>query len=110
MELIRPEDLIGEPFADLEPQMHSHQMNENALRYMGAEPHLAIEVDIIGQEINFVAAGLGIASSNTFAARQISAFQVEVRPSEPSALYHYVVFWQKAGGSVRYCRRPSMCW
>ncbi|MBO9101917.1 MULTISPECIES: LysR family transcriptional regulator [unclassified Rhizobium] len=95
MELIRPEDLIGEPFADLEPQMHSHQMNENALRYMGAEPHLAIEVDIIGQEINFVAAGLGIASSNTFAARQISAFQVEVRPSEPSALYHYVVFWQK---------------
>lgn len=70
-------------------------MNENAMRYVGAEPHLAIGVDIIGQEINFVAAGLGITSSNTFAARQISGFAVEFRPFEPSALYHYVVFWQK---------------
>ncbi|MBO9136665.1 LysR family transcriptional regulator (plasmid) [Rhizobium sp. B230/85] len=94
-EIIRPEDLIGERFADLEPQMQSHQMNENAMRYVGAEPHLAIGVDIIGQEINFVAAGLGITSSNTFAARQISGFAVEFRPFEPSALYHYVVFWQK---------------
>ncbi|MDH7809948.1 MULTISPECIES: LysR family transcriptional regulator [Rhizobium/Agrobacterium group] len=94
-EIIRPEDLIGEPLADVEPQMHSHQMNENALRYMGEEPHLAIQVDIIGQEINYVAAGLGITSSNTFAARQFAAFPVEFRPFEPSALYHYVVFWQK---------------
>lgn len=94
-DIIRPEDLIGEPLADVEPQMHSHQMNENALRYMGAEPHLAIQVDIIGQEVNFVAAGLGITSSNTFAARQFASLAVEVRPFEPSALYHYVVFWQK---------------
>lgn len=94
-EVIRPEDLIGEPLADVEPQMHSHQMNENAMRYMGAEPHLAIQVDVIGQEINFVAAGLGITSSNTFAARQFAAFPVEIRPFEPSALYHYVIFWQK---------------
>ncbi|WP_209090741.1 LysR substrate-binding domain-containing protein [Agrobacterium tumefaciens] len=92
---IRPEDLIGEPLADVEPQMHSHQMNENALRYMGAEPHLAIQVDIIGQEVNYVAAGLGITSSNTFVARQYAGFSVEFRPFEPNALYHYVVFWQK---------------
>lgn len=69
-------------------------MNENALRYMGKEPHLAIQVDIIGQEVNFVAAGLGITSSNTFAASQLTSFPVEFRPFEPSALYHYVVFWQ----------------
>lgn len=94
-EVIRPEDLIGEPLADVEPQMHSHQMNENAMRYMGAEPNLAIQVDVIGQEVNFVAAGLGITSSNTFAARQFAAFPVEMRPFEPTALYHYVVFWQK---------------
>lgn len=65
------------------------------MRYMGAEPHLAIQVDVIGQEASFVAAGLGISSSNTFAARQVSCFNVEIRPFEPSALYHYVVFWQK---------------
>ncbi|RAZ82972.1 LysR family transcriptional regulator [Mesorhizobium hawassense] len=94
-DIIRPEDLVGEPLADVEPQMQSHLMNENALRYMGAEPHLAIQVDVIGQEVSFVAAGLGISSSNTFAARQYASFPVEVRPFEPSALYHYVVFWQK---------------
>ncbi|RVD30986.1 LysR family transcriptional regulator [Mesorhizobium sp. M4B.F.Ca.ET.017.02.2.1] len=94
-DIIRPEDLVREPLADVEPQMQSHLMNENALRYMGAEPHLAIQVDVIGQEVSFVAAGLGISSSNTFAARQYVSFPVEVRPFEPSALYHYVVFWQK---------------
>jgi len=94
-DVIRPEDLIGEPLADVEPQMQSHHMNENAMRYMGAEPNLAIQVDVIGQEINFVAAGLGITSSNTFAGRQFAAFPVEIRPFEPSALYHYVIFWQK---------------
>ncbi|WP_157628292.1 LysR substrate-binding domain-containing protein [Ensifer sp. BR816] len=94
-DIIRPEDLVGEPLADIEPQMQSHLMNENALRYMGVEPHLAIQVDIIGQEVSFVAAGLGISSSNTFAARQFASFPVEIRPFEPSALYHYVVFWQK---------------
>jgi DNA-binding transcriptional LysR family regulator len=93
--MIRPEDLVGEPLADIEPQMQSHLMNENALRYMGEEPHLAIQVDIIGQEVSFVAAGLGISSSNTFAARQFASFPVEIRPFEPSALYHYIVFWQK---------------
>lgn len=94
-DIIKPEDLVDEPLADIEPQLHSHQMNENALRYMGAEPRLAIQVDIIGQEVSFVAAGLGITSSNTFAARQFASFPVEVRPFEPSALYHYVVLWQK---------------
>lgn len=94
-DLIRPEDLVGEPLADIEPQMQSHLMSENAIRYMGAEPHLAIQVDVIGQEVSFVAAGLGISSSNTFAARQVACFNVEIRPFEPSALYHYVVFWQK---------------
>ena len=94
-DIIRPEDLVGEPLADLEPQMQSHLMNENAMRYMGAEPHLAIQVDVIGQEVSFVAAGLGISSSNTFAARQYASFPVDIRPFEPSALYHYVVFWQK---------------
>ena len=94
-DIIRPEDLVGEPLADVEPQMQSHLMNENALRYMGAEPHLAIQVDTVGQEVSFVAAGLGISSSNTFAARQFASFPVDVRPFEPSALYHYVVIWQK---------------
>ncbi|MGN8119675.1 LysR family transcriptional regulator [Labrys sp. 22185] len=94
-DVIRPEDLVGEPLADVEPGMQSHLMNENALRYMGAEPHLAIQVDVIGQEVSFVAAGLGISSSNTFAASQFASFHVEVRPFEPSALYHYVIFWQK---------------
>ncbi|OCC05345.1 hypothetical protein BA190_07860 [Labrys sp. WJW] len=94
-DVIRPEDLVGEPLADVGPGMQSHLMNENAMRYMGAEPHLAIQVDVIGQEVNFVAAGLGISSSNTFAASQFASFPVEVRPFEPSALYHYVVFWQK---------------
>ncbi|MDX8509783.1 hypothetical protein [Mesorhizobium captivum] len=45
--------------------MQSHLMSENALRYMGADPHLAIQVNVIGQEVSFVAAGLGISSSNT---------------------------------------------
>ncbi|UDF32404.1 UNVERIFIED_ORG: LysR family transcriptional regulator (plasmid) [Roseateles sp. XES5] len=94
-DLIRAEDLVGEPLVDIEPQMQSHLMSENAMRYMGAEPHLAIQVDVIGQEISFVAAGLGISSSNTFAARQATCFDVVIRPFEPSALYHYVVFWQK---------------
>ncbi|WP_083338353.1 LysR family transcriptional regulator [Ensifer sp. LCM 4579] len=94
-DMIRAEDLVGEPLADIEPQMQSHLMSENAMRYMGAEPHLAIQVDVIGQEVSFVAAGLGISSSNTFAARQVACFNVEIRPFEPSALYHYVVFWQK---------------
>ncbi|PRH84753.1 LysR family transcriptional regulator [Labrys okinawensis] len=94
-DIIRPEDLVGEALADVEPGMQSHLMNENAMRYMGAEPHLAIQVDVIGQEVSFVAAGLGISSSNTFAASQFASFPVEVRPFEPSALYHYVIFWQK---------------
>ncbi|TBF87924.1 LysR family transcriptional regulator [Rhizobium leguminosarum] len=94
-DMITPEDLVGEPLVDIEPQMQSHLMSENAIRYLGAEPHLAIQVDVIGQEVSYVAAGLGISSSNTFAARQVACFNVEVRPFEPSALYHYVVFWQK---------------
>ncbi|MDX8493030.1 hypothetical protein RFN29_15745 [Mesorhizobium sp. VK22B] len=64
--------------------MQSHLMNGNALRYMGAEPHLAIQVNVIGQEVSFVAAGLGISSSNIFAARQFAC-------QAPSN----VVFWQK---------------
>jgi DNA-binding transcriptional LysR family regulator len=95
MDVVRAEDLVGEPLADIEPQMQSHLMSENAMRYIGAEPHLAIQVDVIGQEITFVAAGLGISSSNSFAARQFVSFNVAIRPFEPSALYHYVVFWQK---------------
>ena len=73
-DIIGPEDLIGEPLVDVEPQLNSHQMNENALRYMGEEPQLAIQVDIIGQEVSFVAAGLGVTCSNTFAASQFKSY------------------------------------
>lgn len=95
MDLITAEDLKDEPLIDIEPQFQSHQMDENALRYMGVEPYMAVQVDVIGQEASFVAAGLGVSSSNTFAASQFKSFGLEMRPFEPSALYHYVVFWQK---------------
>lgn len=94
-EVITPEEMKGEPLIDVDPQFNSQQMNENALRYMGVEPYLAIQVDVIGQEASFVAAGLGVTITNSFAASQLKAFNLEIRPFEPSSLYHYVLFWQK---------------
>jgi DNA-binding transcriptional LysR family regulator len=94
-ERITPEEMKGEPLIDVDPQFNSQQMNENALRYMGVEPYLAIQVDVIGQEASFLAAGLGVTITNSFAASQLKAFNLEIRPYEPSSLYHYILFWQK---------------
>ncbi|RAX40247.1 LysR substrate-binding domain-containing protein [Rhizobium tropici] len=105
-DVIRPEDLIGEPLTYVEPQMQSHHMNENAMRYMGAEPNLAIQFDVTGQEVNFVAAGLGITSSNTFAARQFAAFPVEIRPLSLALSITTPSSGKKADGSVRFCKMP----
>lgn len=93
--IITPEEMKGEPLIDVDPQFNSQQMNENALRYMGVEPYLAIQVDVIGQEASFLAAGLGVTITNSFAASQLKAFNLEIRPYEPSSLYHYILFWQK---------------
>lgn len=95
-QIITPEDLIGEALIDIEPQFSAHQMNVNALRYMGAEPDIAVEYDANGHDAGFVAAGVGISVTNEIVAREYNCFGLEFRLFEPGAVYHYVVFWQKA--------------
>lgn len=94
-EVITPEDIIGEALVDIEPQFAAHQMNINALRYRGVEPDIAVEYDANGHDVGFVAAGVGISIINSLIAREYRQFGLEFRPFEPSAIYHYVVFWQR---------------
>jgi len=80
---------------DIEPQFAAHQMNINALRYSGVEPDLAVEYDANGHDVGFVVAGIGVSIINSLIAREYKQFELEFRPFEPGAVYHYVVFWQK---------------
>ena len=68
-DLVTPEDLQREPIIDMEPQYNTHQMDINALRYMGAEPDIAVEVDANGHEAGFIAAGVGISMTNSMLPR-----------------------------------------
>lgn len=94
-ELVVAEDLVGEALIDIEPQFSAHQMNINALRYMGIEPDIAVEFDATGHDAGFVAAGIGISITNAVIAREYRRFALTTRPFEPSAVYHYVVFWRR---------------
>lgn len=38
---------------------------------------------------------LGVSITNAVIAREYASFEIDVRPFEPSAVYHYVVIWQK---------------
>lgn len=99
-DLVIAEDLIGEALIDIEPQFSAHQMNINALRYMGVEPDIAVEFDANGHDAGFVAAGIGVSITNEVIAREYRHFGLLTRPFEPGALYHYVVFWRRG-------RKPS---
>lgn len=94
-ELILAEDLVGEALIDIEPQFSAHQMNINALRYMGVEPDIAVEFDANGHDAGFVAAGIGVSITNEVIAREYCHFGLSSRPFEPGAVYHYVVFWRQ---------------
>nr|WP_280940318.1 LysR family transcriptional regulator substrate-binding protein [Mesorhizobium sp. LSJC277A00] len=89
------QDLAGETIVDIDPQFAAHQMNFNALRFAGVEPDILVEFDCNGHEAGYVSAGLGISITNEIIAREYAAFQLGVRPVEPSALYHYVAIWQR---------------
>lgn len=88
-------DLAGETMVDIDPQFAAHQMNFNALRFAGVEPDILVEFDCNGHEAGFVSAGLGVAITNEIIAREYAAFNLDMKPAEPSALYHYVAIWQK---------------
>ncbi|MER9206028.1 LysR family transcriptional regulator substrate-binding protein, partial [Mesorhizobium sp. M0771] len=92
---IEAQDLAGETIVDIDPQFAAHQMNFNALRFAGVEPDILVEFDCNGHEAGYVSAGLGISITNEIIAREYAAFQLGIRPVEPSALYHYVAIWQK---------------
>ncbi|NTG05136.1 LysR family transcriptional regulator [Agrobacterium rhizogenes] len=94
-QVITPEDLIGEAIIDIDPQFSSHQMNVNALRFMGVEPEIAVQYDANGHDVGYVMAGVGVSITNEVIAREYAAFSVAYRLFEPGAVYHYVVFWQK---------------
>jgi DNA-binding transcriptional LysR family regulator len=93
--ILTPDDLVGEPLVDIDPQFASHQMNVNALRFMGETPEVAVEYDAHGHDAGFVAAGLGVSITNDLVAREYQRFELLSRPFEPSAIYHYVIAWQK---------------
>lgn len=92
---IEARDLAGETIVDIDPEFASHQMNFNALRFAGVEPDILVEYDSNGYEVGFVSAGLGVSITNEIIAREYAAFELEAKPAEPSALYHYVAVWQK---------------
>ena len=92
---VTPEDLVGEPLIDIDPQFSSHQMNVNALRFMGADPDIAVEYDLHGHDAGFVAAGIGVSVTNSVIAREYQQFALDCRGFEPGAAYHYVILWQK---------------
>ncbi|WP_341487098.1 LysR family transcriptional regulator [Pararhizobium sp. A13] len=106
-QIITPEDLLGEALIDIEPQFSAHQMNVNALRYMGVKPDIAVEYDANGHDAGFVAAGVGISITNEIVAREYNHFGLEFRLFEPGAVYHYVVFWQKARSLSEGVRRAA---
>jgi DNA-binding transcriptional LysR family regulator len=93
--VVAPEDIAAEAIIDIEPQYSAHQMNINALRYMGVAPDLAVEFDANGHDAGYVAAGIGISITNNVIAAEYEAFGLDSRPFEPSAVYHYVIFWRK---------------
>ncbi|WP_196813733.1 LysR family transcriptional regulator substrate-binding protein [Mesorhizobium sp. L2C066B000] len=92
---IEAQDLAGETIVDIDPQFAAHQMNFNALRFAGVEPDILVEFDCNGHEAGYVSAGLGISITNEIIAREYAAFNLGIKPVEPSALYHYVAIWQK---------------
>jgi DNA-binding transcriptional LysR family regulator len=92
---VEAQDLAGETIVDIDPQFASHQMNFNALRFAGVEPDIVVEYDSNGHEAGFVSAGLGVSITNEIVAREYKAFELGIKPVEPSALYHYVAVWQK---------------
>jgi DNA-binding transcriptional LysR family regulator len=92
---VEAQDLAGETIVDIDPQFSAHQMNLNALRFAGVEPDVLVEYDSNGYEAGFVSAGLGVSITNEIIAREYSAFELQAKPVEPSALYHYVAIWQK---------------
>ncbi|MEI9402552.1 LysR family transcriptional regulator [Mesorhizobium argentiipisi] len=92
---VEARDLAGETIVDIDPQFAAHQMNLNALRFAGVEPDILVEFDCNGHEAGYVSAGLGISITNEIIAREYAAFDLGVKPAEPSALYHYVAIWQK---------------
>lgn len=94
-DLITPQDIKGEALIDIEPRFSAHQMNINALRFLGVDPDIAVEYDANGHDAGFVAAGIGISVTNSLIAREYEPFGLTFRPFEPGAIYHYVVFWQK---------------
>lgn len=94
-ERIEAHDLAEETIVDVDPRFASHQMNMNALRFEGIEPDILVEYDSSGHEAGFVSAGLGVSITNDILAREYAVFGLQMRPVEPSALYHYVAIWQK---------------
>jgi DNA-binding transcriptional LysR family regulator len=92
---VEAQDLAGETIVDIDPQFSAHQMNLNALHFAGVEPDVLVEYDSNGYEAGFVSAGLGVSITNEIIAREYSAFKLQAKPVEPSALYHYVAIWQK---------------
>ncbi|MDX8527900.1 LysR family transcriptional regulator [Mesorhizobium sp. MSK_1335] len=92
---VEAHDLAGEKIVDIDPQFASHQMNFNALRFVGIEPDILVEYDSHGYEVGFVSAGLGVSITNEIIVREYAAFELGAKPVEPSALYHYVAIWQK---------------
>ncbi|RFB87151.1 LysR family transcriptional regulator [Rhizobium leguminosarum bv. trifolii] len=94
-QLVTAEDLAGEAIIDIDPQFASHQMSVNALRYMGTAPDIAVEYDANGHDIGYVMAGIGVSITNEIIASEYAEFDVAFREFQPSAVYHYVVVWQK---------------
>jgi DNA-binding transcriptional LysR family regulator len=94
-DLITPQDIKGEALIDIEPRFSAHQMNINALRFLGVDPDIAVEYDANGHDAGFVAAGIGISVTNSLIASEYERFGLTFRPFEPGATYHYVVFWRK---------------
>ncbi|RWP92334.1 MAG: hypothetical protein EOR11_03075 [Mesorhizobium sp.] len=92
---IEAHDLAGETTVDIDPQFAAHQMNFNALRFAGVETDILVESDCNGHEAGYVSAGLGISITNEIIAREYEAFNLQAKPVEPSALYHYGAIWQK---------------
>ena len=61
----------------------------------GSVPDIVVQVDANGHEAGLIAAGLGISITNSIVARECILFGLHSRPFEPSATYHYIIFWQK---------------
>jgi DNA-binding transcriptional LysR family regulator len=58
-------------------------------------PDLAVEFDANGHDAGYVAAGIGISITDNVIAAEYEAFGLDIRPFEPTAVYHYVVSWRK---------------